>query len=554
VIGHVVFGATHVGLRVGLVGAVVALIGVPQAWLLRAFLRRRVGWIYLRGSLATMWFVAIVGAILAGQMAAAVATYLGAAANALGVTPDPIHFLGPEALGVLLIPVCVAGFVATELSPGLCRVLRTGAAPRRIRKRHAGVLPRPEAGGAVHAYRLFAVDDDVGVAEEVRRSFADAGIEEAADGERDVVVLTDRTPVEWLSRGDLRDPLAIVATSIALPVRGVLDRFQWVDHRARRRRTLETLARDLAAEAGPAEARAPPDVPEGLQRLRLPVPVTITEWMLYSMAVVAAEVGLYSIVLAFEGRRDLAWPAALCVAVAPVPVVLAVRLRRRRITLRLLVLALALCWLALIGLGMDAALRRLFTSSEIGSHNAATFVYPILSAAVVALSWRSLRSWLPPRLRPRVEGTLGTARGSLGWVAILAPALLATVGGASLDPPKKPTPALAATDVCRDRAGLESFSKPLPAADRAVVKATRATVVAAFENRIAVVSGVVDALASYEPHGTWGAGMQKRLISGLSRTVRADRAYIHHEIDGKAWVASRHELDRAAADLARPIC
>ena len=35
-----------------------------------------------------------------------------------------------------------------------------------------------------------------------------------------------------------------MATSITLPVRGLLQRFQWVDYRARRRRTLETLARN----------------------------------------------------------------------------------------------------------------------------------------------------------------------------------------------------------------------------------------------------------------------------------------------------------------------
>jgi TIR domain len=560
VIGHESPAATHVGVRLGLVGSSVAIAGLFPAWLLWAFLRRRLGWLYLRGSLVTMPLVAVLGVVTVEQMAAALLP-LGAAASALGVSPEPIQLFAAEALAVLLIPVCLAVGVVTELSSGLCRFLRTGAAPRRIRLRHVGNVSRPDRDGAVRAYRLFAADDDAGVAEEVRRSLADVGIEEAADGERDVVVLTDRTPVEWLARADLRDPLAVVATSIALPVRGVLERFQWIDYRRRRRGTLEMLGRNLATETGSdADARAVPEVPERLQHLRLPVAIVIVEWTLYSMAVLAADVAGYGLALAaFHSRNELVWPAAVCLGLAPVPFVLARRLRRRRLTPHLLVGVMAVYWAALIGLGLDRVLQVMYPSWDRGSFSAASPIYVAISVVVVALAWSSLRRWLPRRIRSgrSVRPSLGYARGSLLWVTMLVPALVGSVGIAVLAAP--PTPIeLAADDVCRDRAGLEALSMPVYAADqarhRAILRGTREQAIAAFERRTRVATGAVHALERYQAHSSWGAAIKKRLIAALVRTVQADHAYLAREIDGKTWVSERLQLNPVADDVAKPIC
>jgi hypothetical protein len=562
VIGHQSPEATHVGLRLALAGSAVALIGLPPAWLLWAFLRRRVGWLYVRGSLVTMPLVAVVGVVLVETMAASL-TPIGAIANALGVTPEPLQLLGAEVLALLLIPVCLAAGVATELSPGLCRFLRTGAAPRRIRSRHVGKVPRPGTGSAIRAYRVLAADDDAGVRDEVRACLAEAGIQEAADGERDVVVLTDRTPAEWLSRDDLRDPLAVVATSIALPVRGLLQRFQWVDYRARRRRTLELLGRDLATATEPVEeARAAPEVPEGLQQLRLPVAVVIVEWTLYFMAVLAANFGAYGLALAAShGRHELVWPAGVCLALAPVPYVLARRLRRRRLTPRLLVGVMAVFWAAVIALGMDRMFQVMYPSWDRGSFSAASPIYVALSAMVVALAWRSLRRWLPRRLRSgRSEGpTLGYARGSLLWVTMLVPALVSSVGTAVLAAPEPvAAPARAADDVCRDQAGLEALIVPVYAADwvrdRAVLRGTRGRALAAFERLARVATGAVHGLERYQPRGSWGAAMKKRLIAALARTVRADRALLDRKIDGMTWASERRHLNTVGDDLAKPIC
>jgi hypothetical protein len=565
VVAHRAFAATHVGLRLVLVGALLALASLPPAWLVGAFVRRRVGWLNLRGSLLTLPLIAFAAVRTTEETVGALASDTGAVATALGASVR-IELPGAEALAVLLLPACVVAGVVTELSPGLCRFLQTGAAPRRIRSRHVGAVPRPDAPVALHTYRLSAAEGDGGVGEEVRRSLSAAGISEAADGERDVVVLSDRTPADWLSRDDLRDPLAVVATSIAVPVRGVLQRFQWVDYRARRKRTLETLARDPAAPAqSGSEVQAAPDVPEGLQRLRLPVAVAISEWTLYCIAVVAAFVAAYSLALAASGDpRGEAWPTALCLVVAPVPVFLAQRLRRRRITPVLLVLVVALCWLTLIGLGMDGVLRELFSSSHVGSHSAATVMYPAIAAVVFALSWRSLRRWLPRRLgEPPAQETLGSSRGSLLWLTILVPALVTSVAQAVLVPAPTHEPGISApprpawttpAPVCRDRTGLEAFSKPLPAAEAAIAHATTQTIVAAVEGRIRVASGVVRGLKGYEPSGEWGADTRTRLIAALRQTVRADKAFLHRRILFEKWRAQYRDLNRVADDLVKPVC
>lgn len=565
VVGHRSLAASHVGLRLALVGALVALAVLPSAWLLWALLRRRTGWLNLRGSLFTMPVIAFAAVKTSEEMAGALASDLGAAVTALGGSFD-IPLLGAEAFAVLLLPACVVAAVVTELSPGLCRFLKTGAAPGRIRSRHVGAVPRPDAPVALRTYRLSAAEADGSVGEEVRRALSATGISEAADGARDVVVLSDRTPTDWLSRADLRDPLAVVATSIAMPVRGVLQRFQWVDYRARRTSTLETLARDSAAQAqSSGQAHAAPGVPEGLQRLRQPVAVTISEWTLYFMATVAAFVPAYSLALAASAdpRAD-AWPTGLCLLVAPVPVFLALGLRRRRITPLLLVSVVALCWLTLIVLGMDGVLRERFSESNIGSHSAATVTYPVISVVVFALSWKSLRRWLPRRIgRPPGEETLGSPRGSLLWLTMLVPLVVTAVAEAILVPAPTQAPASSAptrpaatapAPVCRDRAGLEAFSGPLHAASVALAHATKETVAAAFVRRTRVARSVVRNLKGYKPSSKWGAQMQARLIAALRRTVRADEAFRHRRMAFKKWRAEYRDLNRAADDLFTPVC
>ncbi len=343
---------THVGLRLALVGSWVALIGLPAAWLLWAFLRRRVAWLWMRGSLLYMPLAAVVGVVSVEQLAASL-TPIGAIVSALGGTPDPLELVGAEVLVFLVFLSCLAAGVATERSSGLGRFLRTGAAPRRIRSRYVGSVPRPELGGAVRAYRLFAADDDVGVGDEVHRALAEAGIEEAPGGERDVVVLTDRTPADWLARDDLRDPLAVVATSIALPVRGGCSASSGSTTAPAAEHARNARRRPRNRERVRWEARAAPEVPERLEHLGCRGPCARGVGAVLPGRDCRRGRRVRPGVAASDGRHDLFWPAFACLALAPVPFVLARRLRRRRLTPRLLVGLLAVFWAAAVAVGLD---------------------------------------------------------------------------------------------------------------------------------------------------------------------------------------------------------
>ncbi|HSO49204.1 MAG TPA: toll/interleukin-1 receptor domain-containing protein, partial [Acidimicrobiia bacterium] len=216
--------------------SMIALVGVYSAYCSWAFIMRRSSWLNVRGFQFTMPLIALLAVVTVDTMAGyinepwifalggeAEETYLGEASSVLAV-------------GVVLASAAAA--IITSYAAGPCRHLKTGIAPERVRRRHIGPVPgsveiRPPA----RSYRLIAAEDDSPVADEVRRALAGVGMAEVGDdawSDRQIVVTSDRTPTEWLARDELKEPLAVVATSIDLPVRGVLQRFQWVDYRRRR--------------------------------------------------------------------------------------------------------------------------------------------------------------------------------------------------------------------------------------------------------------------------------------------------------------------------------
>jgi hypothetical protein len=127
VVGHRSLAASHVGLRLALVGALVALAALPSAWLLWAFLRRRTGWLNLRGRRSLR---------------------------------------GRDAPGV-----CGRRSRHRALAwPVLSQDRRCSRA--RIRSRHVGAVPRPDAPVALRTYRLSVAEVDGSVGEEVRRALS----------------------------------------------------------------------------------------------------------------------------------------------------------------------------------------------------------------------------------------------------------------------------------------------------------------------------------------------------------------------------------------------
>lgn len=425
------------------VGVVTALVAGVSAYTLVTFLRRSISWRYLRGAFVTLPLLALSAVVAVAASAGYLTDPLLAALG--GADADPLSPV-PIALALLVTPACLLAGLASELSAGLGRHLRTGVAPRRIRTRHLGTVPRPAIGrGAVHTVRLVATDADAGVAETVRRHLDGTGIEQV-DGDsrrdRDIVVVSDASPADWLSRADFCDPIAVVATSICCPLGDALGRFQWVDYRARRNVTMLSLARDLTTAGGqPASDRSAPDVPERLQLLRMPRWVAVTEWMVFCLGVLAAQVGAYGLTrLILADQHELGWLPCCAAALAPLPFLLARRLRHRRLTLRSLLAAIAVYWVLMIALGADSVLQQEYPIYDRGSYSATTIIYSVLSALILLAASRSLRGWLPGRLRPDTPTgsaalpgpTLGHVRGSWVWLAILLPALVSAVAAAAL--------------------------------------------------------------------------------------------------------------------------
>jgi TIR domain len=541
-----------------------ALIGGLAAWsayVCWAFSRRRVSWLNLRGWQVQIAFIALFiwwfAELVAGSAADPLAVALGQSSDVIYLGYAP----GYLALGVVVMAVVAA--ISTSFAAGVTRHLKTGIAPRRVRRRHVGAVPQPlDARVPARTCRLFAAAGDSRIAEDVRRALFDAGMSDVGDGsdsDRQIVVVSDRTPTDWLSWEFLRDPVAVVATSVALPVRGSMGRFQWVDHRRRRRRTLVDLGRSLTAKDTAAEKRTAPELPERLQQVRLPFWLMVTEWTLLAMAALATVVAAYPYEQRlFTGRSAEWWPTVLCLPITVALILLAWLVRRRRITLGVLLAAVTGCWLGMIAGGLDSVVSAMFPSSNPNAFFSASVAYPLVSAVIFGLAWRSLRAWLPSRAAvgtPR-QTTLGAARGSWPlWVAVtpLFLGLVSASGFTSPEPTLDTLPTTVDDGVCLDQAGLEALAAPLGAVNNQLgvtIMDTRSYV----EARVQAADTVLADLERYEPIGSWGADMKARLTVALDRSVRADHAFLDLRIDVAAWEAEHDELRRTVDDFTAPLC
>jgi hypothetical protein len=62
---------------------------------------------------------------------------------------------------------------------------------------------------------------------------------------------------------------------------------------------------------------------------------------------------------------------------------------------------------------------------------------------------------------------------------------------------------------------------------------------------------VLDDVGRFEPTGTWGTDMTRRLIVGIDGVDRADRAYLDQvQSESDAY----DEMNRAVEDLNAPFC
>jgi hypothetical protein len=291
--------------------------------------------------------------------------------------------------------------------------------------------------------------------------------------------------------------------------------------------------------------------------------VTVTEWMLLCMAVLALVVAAYPIERrVFTDHDAEIWPLVVCFAVAPVLVLGGVWVRRRRIAPVALVVIVGFGWLVMGACGLNVVLHTMYPGRESGVYRWPVLGYAVMSALVIGLSWRTLRRWLPRRLRwtAGAAPTLGFARGSWPWWVVLAPALVGAAAAAGIttkEPaPTTPDPAEVAVETCQDRAAMTAIQKPLGEAIIEVNSATKAPdrYRRAFQKMIQAKLDLVSALERFEPEGDWGADMKRRLIAGYDEEVRADQAYFRGQMTVPTWQAAYEPLHRTAVDYAAPLC
>jgi hypothetical protein len=435
-----------------------------------------------------------------------------------------------------------------------------------MRRRHIGVVSRPSGNRSpAKSFRLIAADDDSRVADEVRRALGDAGMSEPGDGEeadRQIVVVSDRTPTDWLSWDNVRSPLAVVATSVALPVRGVLQQYQWVDHRRRRRRTLTELGRELTTIDADNEEWPVLDLPERLQQFRLPSWVAATVYVLVSMATLATIVAAYPLEQqAFTDRGGNAWPAVLCAPIALGLVLLAQRVRRRRTTPGRLLAAVTLSWLGMAACGLNWVVTEAFSNGR-GTSIPPAVYYALMSAVVFGFAWPSLRRWLPVRVpsAKSAQSTLGSAGGSWPWRVAVVPLSMGLLTAANVTTPIDtslpgvPASLAAADDVCRDRSDIYAVLAPLGPVNQAVDLATSDTIRSALERRIQVMTSVIGDLERYEPSGSWGADMKTQLLASFQGVTRSDQAHLEGQPNSPQLDQVYEQLRLVVVDLGAPFC
>jgi hypothetical protein len=108
-----------------------------------------------------------------------------------------------------------------------------------------------------------------------------------------------------------------------------------------------------------------------------------------------------------------------------------------------------------------------------------------------------------------------------------------------------------APDVCADRAEMLVFLTPVGAVNEALQVADAAGVRSVLEQRIQLIPAVLDDLGRFEPTGTWGTDMKRRLVAGIEGVARADRAHLDQ---GQSESDAYGEMNRAVEDLNAPFC
>ena len=310
-------------------------------------------------------------------------------------------------------------------SPAFYRWCPTGAAPRRMRRRRLARrgfqgLSAPRAAGAI-TYALHCDGPDATVERALDAELQACGHRRvAADGaDRQILVLSDLTPLAWLRQTLLRlsgPVIVVISAPVSLDELGSVERYQWVDHRRRRRRTLAGLAASISTTRAAAGAEL---VPESLRTRVLPPAIFfLCSGTAFAVAYTLATAIAIAAGLEIAGELSPAVSLPALFVTVAVAVLAATLVATRRTTPR--------------------AYLALYAATSTGAAVYFQLQYPgdalwllasvALSGLCVAAVWRPLVDWLPrqrvdrtvPRLAPAPARRAVVLRAAAATVVLLA--------------------------------------------------------------------------------------------------------------------------------------
>jgi MFS family permease len=381
----------------------VALISTFCGWLWWVFSHRR------RGSVA----------VLAGAFVVSVpAGALSVLASLVLLSAHGGGWL-KTLLAAILLAVVLAWLVAAIWAVGSASFYRwipTGEAPRWKRRRmlarrgHRAAASSQPAGSSV-TYDIWCHDLDRSAQRALDHALQAHGHRRAESGsaDRQILVLSNLTPTDGLTQrlAQLGDR-GIVVISAAVSLLGLehAERYQWVDYRRRDRRTLDRLAASIAG--GPTSVGSEL-IPESIGRRVMPfgvvavavVCVVVAAWNLAS-----GIAGLLGVDIAeIYGASQSRWRTLGVFAVGAAALWLATALVTRRLALRYFLPGFAAVFLV-----------TLVTPKLMSAKTPVWSMVPsaLVGVVVLALSWKALAAWLPPRFA-RANGRTLAAAGPAWW-------------------------------------------------------------------------------------------------------------------------------------------
>lgn len=304
---------------------------------------------------------------------------------------------GLELLPVL-VGVCfgsaafVAGFWAMR-SRSFYRWLPTGDAPTGMRLRMLAwrghrYLSRREPTAPPITYDVQCYELDRIVEREIDCALQ-AGGHRRVNGpgaNRDIVVLSNLTPSDWLAStlAHVIKPVVVIAAPVSLREAAHLERYQLVDYRRRRSRTLERLAVTIGSVPTAIDADQP--APESLSKEVLPLGVFVVSTGCVFTAASIASNGIAGVVDPGVVDRDVALhgePLSVLVALLLAGLFMwaGTRLASRRISVPGFVVLSAVLTFG----------HRTAQTPDAGQLDAA-----VVDALAVSLLWWIFRRWLPP--------------------------------------------------------------------------------------------------------------------------------------------------------------